>query len=164
MTAFRSDQHQQHGSMLPKKSAHHVGIVVKDIQVTARYWTQLLGIEKIPDVFMAVGHKDNPSHYRGNPTKATAKLMFFELENLQIELIEPIGDAPSHWKEFLERKGGGVHHLAFEVEGLGEIYIDKFNENGFPLVQHGGWDGGEYGYFDVLDSLGVTLELLERYE
>jgi len=31
------------------------------------------------------------------------------------------------------------------------------------MVQHGGWDGGEYGYMDGSEKLGVIVELLQNY-
>ena len=92
-----------------------------------------------------------------------AKLVFLSLDNLQVELIEPTGDAPSHWREFLERKGEGVHHVAFAVKGMGEGYLENYEKAGYPTAQHGGWDTGEYGYMDTAAALGVTVELIENY-
>ena len=55
-----------------------------------------------------------------------------------------------------------MHHVAFDVNQMEENYIIAFREKGYELAQHGGWDGGEYGYMDALDSLGVMIELIER--
>ncbi|MEP7321471.1 MAG: VOC family protein [Saprospiraceae bacterium] len=150
--------------LVPDTQMTHIGIVVKDIDQALSHWVDLLGIERRPDVVIAEGHSLNPTQYRGKPSNAKAKLAFLRLQNLQVELIEPIGNEPSHWREFLERKGGGVHHVAFEVKGMEEAYVARFKEKGYDLAQHGGWDGGEYGYMDGLDSLGVMVELIERYK
>jgi len=151
--------------MIPDKRMLHIGIVVKNIEISLDHWTKFLGLEKRPEVRMAEGHEANPTHYRGNPSNAKAKLAFMQLENMEVELIEPVGEEASHWKEFLDTKGEGVHHIAFRVKGMEENhYIENYNKNGLPMVQHGGWDGGEYGYMDGLSSLGVMVELLEMYD
>jgi methylmalonyl-CoA epimerase len=152
------------GSLLENHQAVHVGIVVADLEAAIDAWSKLLGIETPPGIVVGEGHGDNPTHYRGNPSEAKVRLAFFNLENIQIELLSPLGEEPNHWAEFLAKHGDGVHHLAFRVQGIGEVYLDELADRGISLAQKGGWDGGEYIYLDTVDSLGVTLELLERYE
>jgi len=149
--------------MIPNTKMLHIGIVVRDIEAAREHWATFLGTETKPNIVMANGHADNPTEFRGHPSTAKAKLVFFNLENLQVELIEPIGDEPSSWKEFLDAKGEGVHHIGFRVKGMGEQYLDEYARAGQPVAQHGGWDGGEYGYMDTDKSLGVIVELLEMY-
>lgn len=149
--------------MIPEKRMLHIGIVVRDIEKSRARWMKFLGLEKTPDVVIAAGDAKNPTQYRGHPSTAQAKLVFMTLDNLQVELIEPMGDTPSHWREFLERKGEGVHHIAFEVKGMGEAYLENYAKEGFATAQHGGWATGEYGYIDSAEALGVTVELIERY-
>jgi methylmalonyl-CoA/ethylmalonyl-CoA epimerase len=149
--------------MVPEKRILHIGIVVRDIEKSRDHWMRFLGLEKAPGITIAAGDHKNPTEYRGHPSTAQAKLVFMTLDNLQIELIEPLGEAPSHWREFLDRKGEGVHHIAFAVKGMGEGYLENYQKAGYPTVQHGGWDTGEYGYMDTAAALGVTLELIERY-
>lgn len=152
------------GSLLENHQAVHVGIVVEDLEAAVVAWSELLGIEKPPGIMVGEGHGDNPTHYRGEPSSAKVRLAFFNLENIQIELLSPLGEEPNHWSEFLAKHGDGVHHLAFRVQGIGEVYLDQLAARGISLAQKGGWDGGEYVYLDTADSLGVTLELLESYE
>lgn len=149
--------------MVPQKKMLHIGIVVRDIAKARDHWVKFLGLEKTPDIVTATGDAKNPTEYRGHPSTAQAKLVFMNLDNLQVELIEPIGDAPSHWREFLDSKGEGVHHIAFAVKGMGEAYLEKYAEAGYPTGQHGGWATGEYGYMDTAAALGVTVELIESY-
>ena len=82
---------------------------------------------------------------------------------MQIELIQPIGEADSNWKEHLRKHGNSVHHFGFHVKGLGEIYTEKFETAGMLERQRGGWDGGEYAYMEGMEQLGVMIELLESY-
>ena len=149
--------------MVPQKRILHIGIVVRDIEKARDHWMKLLGLEKAPNIMIAAGDPKNPTEYHGHPSTAQAKLVFLTLDNLQIELIEPTGDAPSHWREFLDRKGEGVHHVAFAVKGMGEGYLENYEKAGYPTAQHGGWDTGEYGYMDTAAALGVTVELIENY-
>jgi methylmalonyl-CoA/ethylmalonyl-CoA epimerase len=149
--------------MVPQKRILHIGIVVRDIEKARDHWMKLLGLEKAPNITIAAGDQKNPTEYRGHPSTAQAKLVFITLDNLQVELIEPMGDAPSHWREFLERKGEGVHHIAFAVKGMGEAYLENYAKAGYPTAQHGGWATGEYGYMDTASALGVTVELIENY-
>jgi methylmalonyl-CoA/ethylmalonyl-CoA epimerase len=150
-------------ALLSSRTALHVGIVVEDIDVAITHWTALLELSEKPSVIMAEGHESKPTHFKGHPTNARAKLAFFQLENIQIELIEPIGDEASDWHEFLTTKGAGVHHLAFKVRGLSSTETPKLKSAGYDLKQVGGWDGGEYLYLDSAAKLGVTLELLESF-
>jgi catechol 2,3-dioxygenase-like lactoylglutathione lyase family enzyme len=159
--AKRSDYPDK--GMVPQKRILHIGIVVRDIEKARDHWMKLLGLEKTPNITIADGDQKNPTEYHGHPSPAQAKLAFITLDNLQIELIEPMGDAPSDWREFLERKGEGVHHIAFAVKGMGEGYLENYAKAGYPTVQHGGWETGEYGYMDTAAALGVTLELIENY-
>jgi len=149
--------------MVPQKRILHIGIVVRDVEKARDHWMKFLALEKTPNVTIAAGDHKNPTEYHGHPSTAQAKLVFLSLDNLQIELIEPTGDAPSHWRDFLERKGEGVHHIAFAVKGMGEGYLENYAEAGYPAAQHGGWETGEYGYMDTVAALGVTVELIENY-
>ena len=149
--------------MVPQKRILHIGIVVRDIEKARDHWMKFLGLEKSSNITVAAGDPKNPTEYHGHPSTAQAKLVFLTLDNLQIELIEPTGAAPSHWREFLERKGEGVHHVAFAVKGMGEGYLEKYEKAGYSTLQHGGWETGEYGYMDTAAALGVTVELIENY-
>ena len=160
--AFSKINDTQNKKTLPENKILHIGIVVHDIEKSIDKWVTLLDLTERPKVSNAVGHEDNPTHYRGNPTDAKAKLAFMTLENIKIELIEPFGDS-SHWKEHLDAKGESVHHIAFEVKGIGEHYINAFKKIDHPLLQQGGWNGGEYSYMDGSNGLGVTVELIEHY-
>lgn len=149
--------------ILPNTKMAHIGIVVPNIEHALDKWMEVLTDIERPEIRNAIGHKDNPTHYSGILSDAKAKLAFISLENIQIELIEPYGDANSHWKEVLAKNGAVVHHAAFHVQGLGETYVDLFKQKGYEEAQKGGWDGGEYSYMDTQKDLGVFIELLEQY-
>jgi len=148
-------------ALISDKQMMQVGIIVRDIEKSAEAWTSFLGNEEIPEIIVAAGDDKNPTQYRGKPSNAKAKLAFFRLDNITIELIEPL-EGESTWQEFLDTKGEGIHHIAFNVEGM-ESYIKNFGENRIPMIQHGGWATGEYGYFEGSNGLALIIELLENY-
>lgn len=152
--------YKKSASMIPEKQMVQVGIIVTDIQKSAENWASFLG-EDVPDVSLAAGSIKNPTRYNEDLTDAKAKLAFFQLDNITIELIEPIG-GPSTWQEFLDNQGEGIHHIAFNVKGM-ENTIKEFEQNGIPMIQHGGWETGEYSYMDGSEKLALIIELLEHY-
>ncbi|MEX0322761.1 MAG: VOC family protein [Puniceicoccaceae bacterium] len=148
-------------SLIPKHEMTQVGIVVKDIEQAAERWAAFLGLEETPKINMASSSERVPTQYRGKPSDASAKLAFIRLENITVELIEPVGK-DSTWMEFLETKGEGIHHIAFQVKGMNDRILE-FGQSEIPMVQRGGWATGEYAYMDGGKNLGLIIELLENY-
>jgi methylmalonyl-CoA/ethylmalonyl-CoA epimerase len=137
-----------------------VGIIVRDIDKTARAWAELLGVEA-PKPFLTDPVESAHTTYHGQSTPARARLAFFDLGQVQLELIEPVG-GPSTWKDFLDQKGEGVHHIAFGIRDMdGQIRV--LEKQGMPPVQRGDYTGGRYGYIASDAKLGVVLELLENF-
>ena len=110
-------------ALIPDKKMMQVGIIVEDIEEKAESWAAFLGLEKKPEIRMASSSERVPTEYRGNLTDASAKLAFIRLENITIELIEPVGD-DSTWSEFLETNGEGVHHIAFNVKDMNDRIVE----------------------------------------
>jgi len=148
---------------LPTRNMVHIAVVVRDVEKTAKAWGEMFDVE-VPKWSLTDPLEKAHTRYHGKPTKARAKLIFLKLDNLRVELIEPVG-GPSTWMEFLKTNGEGVHHIAFEIKGTDE-QIANLEKKGMPLVQRGEWTaytGGCYSYFDSICQLGVMLELLENY-
>ncbi|MDH7494050.1 MAG: VOC family protein [Candidatus Saccharicenans sp.] len=137
-----------------------IGIVVKDIEKASRAYAEILG-QELPAWFLTDTVDKAHTEFRGKPSEARAKLAFFRLKNITIELIEPVG-GPSTWREFLDQQGEGVHHIAFEVKGMEEKVI-ALSERDIPLLQKGDYEGGRYAYVDGTRRLAVILELLENF-
>ena len=136
-----------------------VGIIVRDIEAKARAWSEILGLP-MPPIIITDTVDIAQTAYQGQPTTARAKLAFFHMGQVDIELIEPIGE-PSTWKDQLDQHGESMHHIAFRVQGMRDklVYLDA---NGIPLVQKGEYTGGRYAYLDGSAQLGCVLELLEN--
>jgi methylmalonyl-CoA/ethylmalonyl-CoA epimerase len=136
-----------------------VGLIVRDIEKTAKAYADLFGVE-VPEWSLTDPEEKAQTRYRGQPTEARAKLAFFRLGSVSLELIEPVG-GPSTWQEFLDTNGEGVHHIAFHIKGMDE-QVALLARKGMPLVQRGEYTGGRYAYIDGLAELKLILELLEN--
>ncbi|HEV2472068.1 MAG TPA: VOC family protein [Chthonomonadales bacterium] len=136
-----------------------VAIVVRDIEEGRARFAQLLGQPAPPIIVTSPGDEVQMS-YRGEPSNAQCKLAFFNLGPVQLELIEPMGGA-STWQEALDKKGEGVHHIAFWTEDM-QASVDALREQQVPMIQRGDMGEGQYAYFDGEPRLGVVIELLEK--
>ncbi len=136
-----------------------VGIIVKNIEHTSQAFADFFGVEKPPANLTDTLDKAQ-TKYNGSPTEARAKLAFFDMGKIQIELIEP-DENPSTWREYLDTHGEGVHHIAFVVKDM-KGTVAKLESRNMPLIQKGEYTGGRYAYMDTFGDLKVILELLEN--
>lgn len=146
-------------SCLGSTTVAQIAIVVQDIEKARQLYATLFGLP-VPNIIVTQPGSEVNMTYKGAPSDAQAKLAFFNLGQVQLELIEPMGGA-STWQEGLDRKGEGVHHIAFWVEGM-QKNVDFLKTQGIPMVQRGDMGEGQYAYFDAEEPLGITIELLER--
>ncbi len=137
-----------------------IGIVVRDIEKASRAYAEILGVG-VPSWSLTDSADKAHTEFRGAPSEARAKLAFIPLKNVTLELIEPVG-GPSTWRDFLEKNGEGVHHIAFEVKGM-DGTVAGLARGGLPLLQKGDYEGGRYAYVDGTARLAVILELLENF-
>jgi methylmalonyl-CoA/ethylmalonyl-CoA epimerase len=136
-----------------------IGIVVRDIEKSSREFAELFGIP-VPGWVLTDSVDKARTRFHGAPTPARAKLAFMRFGSLDIELIEPDGH-PSTWREHLDTRGEGVHHVAFVVEGMG-ARVRELEARGHPLLQQGEYTGGRYAYVDTSGPLKTIVELLEN--
>src|SRR5690625_2762096 len=111
-----------------------IGIIVKNIEKTSQAYADFLGVEKPPANWTDTVDKAE-TEYNDKPSPARAKLAFFDMGSLQLELIEP-DEHPSTWREHLDEHGEGVHHIAFVVEDM-KGTVQKMEAKGMPLIQKG---------------------------
>ncbi|AIQ67684.1 VOC family protein [Paenibacillus graminis] len=136
-----------------------IGILVNDIEKVSGAYADFFGLEK-PDIVVTDTADMAKTRYNGVATEARAKLAFFDMGSVQLELIEP-DHQPSTWRDYLNEHGEGPHHIAFVVEGMKEK-IMLLEGKGFPLQQKGEYTGGRYAYMDTFKELKVLVELLEN--
>jgi catechol 2,3-dioxygenase-like lactoylglutathione lyase family enzyme len=142
---------------LKTKVVTQIGWVVKDIDKTSQSFADLFGMEK-PNIVITDGYSKTNAHYNGKPTEARAKLAFIRMNNITIELIEPVGK-PSTWQQYLDEHGEGIHHIAFRIKDMDKTIALLENQGG-KLVQQGDFTGGSYAYVDMGKQLKTIIELL----
>ena len=140
------------------KAIVQVCFVTAKLERSATWFGDLLGLP-VPEFITSGAREEAATEYLGQPSDARCRMAFFKLDNLDIELIEPDG-RPSCWREFLDRNGPGVHHLAFRVNGMAAT-IEGLEARGLALLQKGEFSGGRYAYIDTEAHMGVLTELLE---
>jgi methylmalonyl-CoA/ethylmalonyl-CoA epimerase len=136
-----------------------IAISVRDAEAAARAWAAALGLP-VPETFMSPPVEEADTEYYGKRTVGRIKTAVFHLGNLDLELMEPVGE-PTTWHDQLVKHGNSVHHIAFRIRGMKEK-LAHLAENGYPLVQRGEYPGGRYAYADSEGELGVFVELLEN--
>ncbi len=142
-----------------------VGFVVHDLETTKQVYAALFGVPVPPTV---TGGEYEVTHcsIAGKPApEAKCKMAFFDLRpGVQLELIEP-NEAPSVWRDILNEKGEGIHHIAFNVDDTDAVVKVLQEEYGADVEQHGlyGDASGQYTYLNAEKKLKCRIELLESF-
>ena len=139
-----------------------IGLVVNDIEKTGQKFADFFGVER-PPVVGSGPDEIVKAQVHGEPSTASCKMMFFDAGNIQIELIEP-DEQPSVWRDVLNEKGPGLHHIAFQIKDA-KGQMKTLAEEGYPTLQSGNYgDGsGMYAYVDMRTDLNLIIELLESF-
>jgi hypothetical protein len=140
-------------------------VIVDDVERYAQKYSEIFGLEPPTEYHITAGHAETQATYKGQPTEAKAKIVGWQLGQVEFELLQPLG-GPSEWKDFLDEHGVGVHHIAFKVKDSNDVAA-SFGELGFQITQQGLFTGlprGMYTYLDTKDALGTTVELLEFFD
>jgi methylmalonyl-CoA epimerase len=124
-----------------------IGVVVKDVEKTAKFYEKLLKQEPLP-----------PIEFETDNVKL--KIVFFQLGEVQLELIQVLEGENVHTK-FLREKGEGLHHVGFFVKNLEEELAALKNE-GIEVLWRGEALGvTKFAYLDTEKTLGIVLELIQ---
>ena len=128
---------------------NHVALVVDDLAAAAATWRDTLGASVSPPRAL-------PEH--------GVRVVFVDLPNTRIELLEPLGDG-SPVSRFLEKhRGGGMHHVCLEVEDI-RAARDRLLARGARVLGDGEPRIGAHGkpvlFLHPGDLHGTLLELEE---
>ena len=141
------------------RTIFQICFVTDDLEKTGGWLAALTGMD-VPEIKAAA-----PEHafaeYRGEIVPASCRLMIFRFDNVDIEILEP-GPEKSAWRDVLEAKGPGFHHLGFRTRDM-QRDTAILTGRGHPLIQSGEFPSrtGRYAYFDTRSGLGELIELLE---
>jgi methylmalonyl-CoA/ethylmalonyl-CoA epimerase len=133
--------------MLPVKTINHIGIAVRSIDAQRAFYEGTLGaafegVEEVPDQKVRVG--------------------FFRIDGVRFELLEPT-DPASTIATFLEKRGEGLHHVAFAVERI-EDRIAELKQAGLRMIDEVPRPGAHHmriAFLHPKSTFGVLTELCE---
>jgi methylmalonyl-CoA/ethylmalonyl-CoA epimerase len=126
---------------------NHVAIAVPDLTAASAVYRQVLGAHISPP-------QQLPEH--------GVSVVFVELPNTRIELLEPLGEA-SPIARFLERNpAGGLHHLCYEVDDINAAR-DRLRAEGARVLGDGEPRLGAHGkpvlFLHPKDFCGTLIEI-----
>jgi catechol 2,3-dioxygenase-like lactoylglutathione lyase family enzyme len=139
-----------------------IGIVVRDLERSTQLLGELFGIG--PFRFIEWPNRpDSKYWYRGTEEHIKIRQAFVQVGPLELELIQPLEGERNAYREFLESKGGGIHHVLFEVEDM-ENVINAVSKRGIGILQSGTGirPGTRWALLDTQDVVGFLLELRHR--
>lgn len=125
----------------------HIGIAVHSIEEARTFYEGSLGL-KVDDVVEIPERK--------------VRLGIIRMENQVIELVEPLGEN-STVQKFLDKKGEGIHHIAFKVEDI-EAELEILRQKGVELItpqSYRGAHGRKVAFLSPKSCHGVLIELCQ---
>jgi len=126
----------------------HIGIAVKNLKEATKYYEEVLGlkcysVEEVPE--------------------QQVKTAFFRIGQTKIELLESTSpDGPIG--KFIEKKGEGIHHLAFSVSNI-KGQLQDASSKGIQLIDQAprkGAEGLDIAFIHPRSTFGVLTELCEN--
>lgn len=126
----------------------HIGIAVSNLEESIKFYEDVLGfqcyaIEEVKD--------------------QKVKTAFFKVGQTKIELLEST-DSEGPIGKFIEKRGEGVHHIAFAVKGI-EDALSKMEEKGVRLIDkapRAGAEGLDIAFLHPRSTGGVLIEFCEN--
>ncbi len=126
----------------------HLAIAVKSISESLKVWLDIFGMRlfKVTDV-----------------PDQKVKVAMLEIGDIHIELLEPLSP-DSTVAKFIEKKGEGLHHIAFRVENIEEV-LEQIKKSGIKLIDEkprkGAMDS-KIAFIHPQSTGGVLIELCQK--
>ncbi|HLA96520.1 MAG TPA: methylmalonyl-CoA epimerase [Pyrinomonadaceae bacterium] len=128
----------------------HLGIATKGIDEALKFWEDALGLENV--------HTEIVEDQK-------VRVAMLPLGESRIELLEPTSE-DSPISKFLEKRGGGIHHIAVTVENIEES-LAQLKSKGMRLIDETpriGAEGCLVAFVHPSSANGVLLELVQTKE
>ncbi len=132
------------------KKIEHIGIAVKNMEISNKLFSSLFGEEP---------YKTEVVESEGVTTS------FFQVGPNKIELLQGTSEE-STISKFIDKKGEGIHHIAFEVENIHKE-IKRLKKEGFTMINESpkkGADNKLIAFLHPKSSNGVLIELCQEVE
>lgn len=130
------------------KQIDHIGIAVKDLDRQVKFYTDVLGLK-------CAGLEEVPDQ--------KVRVAIFLVGDVRIELLQPTAE-DSPIARFLEKKGEGIHHIAYLVADL-EDNLKHLEEKEIQLIDSKpriGAGGHKIAFLHPQSTFGVLMELCEH--
>ncbi len=127
----------------------HVSFVVESVDEALKLYVDLLGLAVIKI-------EESELH--------AVRAAFLMAGDVMVEVIEPLGPGPI--QDFLEKRGPGFHHLAYEVDDLPEG-LAAADAAGFRVIDRApkpGIEGGRIAFLHPKSTFGAMTELCDKKE
>jgi len=130
------------------KKIDHIGIAVNNLDESISIYRDILGLE-----------------FKGTEEIKEQKIIIgtFMLGGVKIELVQPT-HPDSTMRKFIDKKGEGMHHIAFLVDNIDES-LKELSEKGVNLIDEKariGADGARIAFIHPKDINRVLVEFVER--
>ncbi len=128
------------------KKINHIAIAVKDVEESLKFWRDAMGLQ--------VDHiEDVPSQ--------KSEVVFIPVGDCEVELVKPTSEDTGVAK-FIDERGGGMHHLCFEVDNIDEM-LAQLKEKGVRLINEEALElpGRKMAFVHPKSTNGVLVELYE---
>lgn len=129
------------------KNVEHIGIAVKDLSKSKELFTKLF---------------NKPDYKEEEVDSEKVTTSFFQLGETKIELLE--GSEDSAIAKFIDKKGEGIHHIAFEVENI-YAEMERLKGEGFNILNDEPKEGADNKlvcFVHPKTSNGVLVELCQE--
>lgn len=126
---------------------NHLGIATKGIEDALKFWCGALGLENV--------HTETVEDQK-------VRVAMLPVGESRIELLEPTSD-DSPISKFIEKRGGGIHHIAIEVDDINAV-LANLKAKGMRLIDESPRTGAEgclVAFVHPSSANGVLLELVQ---
>jgi methylmalonyl-CoA epimerase len=125
----------------------HIGIAVKDMESSIANFENIFGIKCTK---------------REKISASKVEVAFFDFGNTHVELVSPT-DPESPISKYLERRGNGIHHICFDVEGI-DKWLETLKSKDVKLLNETpreGATGHRVAFINPESADGILFELSE---
>ena len=142
----------------PDNGIIQMAYVVADIKEAMRQWSAQL---RVGPWFVLEHFSGVDPLYRGQPSRADVAIAMGFAGHMNIELIQENNDAPSVYREAIERRGYGFHHWGVATWDF-DAAVARYERAGYALAFRAAVpSGGRVGYMDTTGVLPGFTELIE---
>lgn len=141
-------------------SLHQVAFVVRDLEAAQSFFNKAMGVPRFY-VFDNFSDQVTDKRLRRRPVEQKVRISIAYSGDTQIELIQHVS-GETCYKEFLDRRGEGLHHLGFFLYGRDKYdhTLEALGRAGYEQLMSGKLGESEYTYFDTEAAIGSIMEIV----